>query len=124
MNPKVMIVDDEPEVCEAIDRFLSRRGFSVVTARDGEEALCKVINERPELVFLDIRLPGVDGVECLRRIKQICPQTLVVMVTCVNDLDIAEEAIQLGAIDYITKPCEMEVIEKLATVYLFLHSEA
>jgi DNA-binding response OmpR family regulator len=122
MNPKIMIVDDEPEICEAVDHYFSRRGYCVVTAQDGEEALAKFINERPAFVLLDIRLPGMDGVECLRLMKQLDADVPVIMVTCVSDVGVARQAISLGAMDYITKPFGLEVIERLIMVYLFFHS--
>jgi len=122
MQPKILIVDDEPDVCKDISRFLSATGYCAVIAADGEEALSMLSQENPDLVLLDIRMPGMDGTECLREIKKLDKDIIVIMVTCVTDIDIAKKALELGAIDYITKPFSLDVLEAAISTYLFLKS--
>ncbi|MDP3143101.1 MAG: response regulator [Candidatus Omnitrophota bacterium] len=123
MKPTIMIVDDEPEICEAAKHYLDRKGYKVFTVNSGEEAIAQLFLTKPLLILLDIRLPGMDGLECLRRIKELNSKVLVVMVSCVTDLDVAREALKSGAVDYITKPCSLEVIERAITVYLLLNCD-
>lgn len=104
MAYSVLIVDDEALTLRTISRALRDEAFEVVTATSGEEALDIFARERPELALLDIVLPGIDGIEVLRRIKQAAPQTIVVMMSAYHVVDRAVEAMKLGAHDYLTKP--------------------
>ena len=122
MRPKIMIVDDEPDVCEAISHYLGKRDYDVITATSAREAINKLLNEKPLLVLLDIKMPDIDGIECLQMIKKLDKEALVVMVTCVSDLEPAKQPLALGAVDYITKPLCLEAIETAVSTYLFLHS--
>ena len=122
MRPKIMIVDDEPDVCEAISHYLGKRDYDVITATSAREAINKLLNEKPLLVLLDIKMPDIDGIECLQMIKKLDKEALVVMVTCVSDLETAKQTLALGAVDYITKPLCLEAIETAVSTYLFLHS--
>jgi len=120
MVPKILVVDDEVDACEVVSNYLSRRGYSVITAAGPNEALSKLLREKPALVLLDIHLPGMDGIECLRRIKKLDKEVLVIMVTCVTDIDIAKQALELGAIDYLTKPLNFSTLETTISNYLYL----
>lgn len=122
MNHKILLVDDEPDVREVIRYYFDRRGYDVVTASNGEEALSKLVVEKPALVLLDIRMPEMDGIECLRRIKKLDREVTVIMVTCVDEIDTAKKAIKLGATDYITKPLGFSALEIAISTYLFLKS--
>lgn len=122
MNSKILIVDDETGVCEDISYFLKVKGYSVVTATNGKEALCKLLVERPTLVLLDIRMPEMDGIECLHIIRELDKEVVVIMVTCVTDIDTANKAIELGATDYITKPISFDALQTAIATYLFLGS--
>jgi len=122
MKPKILIVDDEPMVCEDISYYLGNKGYDVITATSGQGALSKLSLEEPSLILLDIRMPGMDGMECLRQIKKLDRDVLVIMVTCITDIDTAKRALELGAIDYITKPLSFEALETVVTTYLFLKS--
>ena len=122
MRPKIMIVDDEPDVCEAISHYLGKRDYDVITATSAREAINKLLNEKPLLVLLDIKMPDIDGIECLQMIKKLDKEALVVMVTCVSDLETAKQTLALGAVDYITKPHCLEAIDTAVSTYLFLHS--
>lgn len=122
MKPKILVVDDERDICEVIGSFLKKRHYEVVTASSGQEALEKLIVEKPDLVLLDIRMPHMDGIECLRQIKKLNNEALVIMVTCITDEDIAKSALKLGAVDYITKPLGFDALENAIATYLFLNS--
>jgi len=108
-NPvRVLLVDDEPLTLESYARYLEFSGFEVITALDGEEALAKVKKEKPDIVFLDIRMPKMDGWEACRRIKEdpaICG-TPIVFLTAFDQAQDHERAKSLCVQGYITKPCE------------------
>ena len=120
MKPKILIVDDESAVCKDISQYLGDKGYNAITATSGQEALSKLLLEEPELILLDIRMPDMDGIECLRQIKKLDKEALVIMVTCITDIVTATKAIELGAIDYLTKPLGFEALEIAITTHLFL----
>lgn len=110
VKPSILIVDDELSVRESFSLVLGKE-FKVVTAASGEAALKKIIDEKIDLVYLDIRMPGMNGMETLKRIKEIDPGIEVIMVTAVNDVGSAGSAIKLGAKDYIVKPFDVVDIQ-------------
>ena len=104
MSYSVLIVDDEALTLCTVSRGLTAEGFEVFTAASGEEGL-KIFNEeKPDLVLLDIVLPGIDGVEVLRQIKAENPASIVLMMSAYHMVDRAVEAMKLGAYDYLIKP--------------------
>ena len=109
---RILIVDDEEETRDFLSEFLTLRGYKVLTASDGFEALTALRNERPHIVLLDIKMPGLDGVEVLRRIRAIDKEVGVIMITAVKDEIVGEYALKLGASDYITKPIDLDDLEK------------
>ncbi|MCI0371142.1 MAG: response regulator [candidate division NC10 bacterium] len=109
---KVLVVDDEPEAVELLVEFLSSKGYAVLTATNGEEALRRVKEDRPHLVLLDVRMPKMDGMETLRRIREIDPEMGVIMVTAVNEEDVGRKALEMGAFDYIVKPLDLKYLER------------
>jgi DNA-binding response OmpR family regulator len=109
---RILVVEDEKETREFLSEFLTLRGYHVLTACDGLEALTTVKNERPHIVLLDIRMPGLDGIEVLRRIRALDKEVGVIMVTAVKDEKVGEYALKLGASDYITKPINLDDLEK------------
>jgi two-component system cell cycle response regulator len=108
LRGKVLIVDDAPDTLEIIQKLLAFEGYEILTAQTGEEALKKAETEKPEVVLLDINLPGIDGNEVLRRIRQIDSIVSVVMLTAFATVDNAIHALQEGASDFIKKPFENE----------------
>lgn len=108
---KMLVVDDEVEICSFLKDFFEQRGFCVSTAYNGEAALSVCEKERPAVVLLDIRMPGQDGIEVLKKIKRQFPGTKVIMVTAVESPDKIEEATREGADNYITKPLSLEYLE-------------
>jgi len=110
--PRVLVVDDEPDAVELLTEFLRAKGYEVITASDGEEALRKVKEDRPHLILLDVRMPRLNGMEVLRRVREIDREVGVIMVTAVNEEETGREALKLGAFDYITKPLDLKYLEK------------
>ena len=106
----VLIVDDEEEVRSSVARSLQAEGYSCVTAANGKEALKATSGQDFDLVLLDIMMPGMSGMEALPRIVADHPDSCVVMVTVVADMQTAVEAMKLGAYDYVTKPFSLEAI--------------
>lgn len=111
---KILVVDDEIEICNIFYDFFTPKGYEVIKATSGKEALEKTKAEKPNLVFLDIRMPQMDGFEALKQIKQIDNAITVIMVTVLTDEDTAKKAIKLGAYDYVTKPLSFDYLEKAA----------
>ena len=113
---KILVVDDEPEACDALKEFLSMKGYEVSTAQDGQAALRKLKKYRPQIVLLDVIMPGMNGIEVLQEIKKIDPEIGVIMVTVVTDEDQAKKTLELGAYDYITKPVDLNYLETVVLV--------
>ena len=111
--PVVLVVDDEPSVLEAFETILEGQ-FTVVTAGSGKEALDKIALEPVNLVFLDITMPDMDGMQVLRRIREHDDNLPVIMATADNSARRAVEALQMGAFNYITKPFNVEEVMALA----------
>lgn len=112
MADKLLIVDDESDVRDFVAHFFRKRKVDVFTAAGGEEALQAIVTERPEIVLLDIRMEGMDGIEVLRRIKELNKQVKVVMVTGRDDDEAKQTTKRLGACGYINKPLELDELEK------------
>jgi len=110
--PRVLVVDDEPDAVELLQEFLAAKGYDVLTATGGEEALRIVREERPHLILLDVRMPGMNGLEVLRHVRQIDQEVGVIMVTAVSEEETGREALALGAFDYIVKPLDLAYLER------------
>lgn len=111
---KIIVVDDEPEICWIVKKVLVDQGFEVELAFDGERALEMVDRVEPQLVLLDLRLPGIDGLETLKRIKAKFAQMPVIILSAFDNVEAAVRAMKLGAYDYISKP--LNVDEMLITL--------
>ncbi len=112
IKPTILIVDDEESIRDSMKMLLSDH-YNLNFAVNGREALEKVKKEPPDLMLLDIRLPEIDGLEVLRRVKDMEPDLDVVMVTAMNTVQFAVEAIKSGAYDYITKPFDIASVSTL-----------
>ena len=116
---KILVVDDDANICQLVHDFFSDlKGHTVYMANNLDEALAHVRDHRPELALMDIMMPGVHGIEVLRQIKQIDPSIKAIMITAVNDKDVAQEAMAEGAIDYVTKPLDLNYLDALVTFQL------
>ena len=104
------VVDDEPSIREGLDSALSE-SYRVKTFSTGEDALGALEADAPDLVLLDIGLPGMNGIEVLKKIRLLHPETLVIMITAYEDVGTAVSAMKLGAYDYVLKPIQMDSLE-------------
>jgi two-component system nitrogen regulation response regulator NtrX len=110
MFPSILIVDDEPSILQSLSGLLSDEGFDVLTAPNGYEALKVVDSESPDLVLLDIWMPGIDGIETLKEIKKDNPFIPVIIITGHGTIETAVKATKLGAFDLIEKPLSIDKI--------------
>jgi len=108
----ILVVDDEKAVRDFLQRYLIQRGFTrVFSVGSGEEAIAKMKEESVRLVFLDVKMPGMNGIDVLREIKKISNDTGVIMITGYPEEDVTKEALKAGAYDYIIKPFDLEYLE-------------
>ncbi len=105
---KVLIVDDAPDTLAILQKLLQFEGYEVILASTGEEGVMKAETEKPEVILMDINLPGIDGNEALRRIRKTNPLQSVVMLTAFATVDNAIQALKEGAADFVKKPFENE----------------
>jgi two-component system nitrogen regulation response regulator NtrX len=106
----ILIVDDEPNIRESLKGILQDEGFRPLFAQNGEEGLALTKEETPDLILLDIWMPGMDGIETLRRIREAYPEQLVVMMSGHGTIETAVKATKLGAFDFIEKPLSLEKV--------------
>ena len=117
VRARVLVVDDELEFRKVLAEYLEDRGFDVIEAQDGEEALLRVPDFHPHIVLMDVMMAGMGGIEALKRIKTAAPETCVIMVTAVEDIDAARGALALGASDYVTKPFSFQYLDSVLEVH-------
>jgi CheY-like chemotaxis protein len=111
---RVLVVDDEPDAVELLREFLAGKGYDVVTAASGPEAVERFKADRPHLVLLDVRMQGMSGLDVLRAIRQTDQEAGVIMVTAVGEEDVGRTALALGASDYVVKPVDLAYLERTA----------
>lgn len=109
----ILTVDDEMGIDSFFYEFFTLRQYEVLNASNGREAVEIVKRRHPRIILLDIQMRGIDGIETLKRIREIDRNAKIIMVTGVKDADIAAKAIEFGADDYITKPLSLEYLEKV-----------
>jgi two-component system response regulator AtoC len=102
----VLVIDDDPLIRKTLSSYLSKKGFEALAAEDGEEGIQKYEEHIPDLVILDIRLPDVDGLEVLGRIREKDPNASIIIMTAYDDMKTTIEAIKLGAFEYLVKPLD------------------
>ena len=110
MFPSILIVDDEPSIRNSLDGLLSDEGFEILTAANGYEALKVMDKDSPDLVLLDIWMPGIDGIETLKEIKKSNPYIQVIIITGHGTVETAVKATKLGAFDLIQKPLSIDKV--------------
>jgi len=110
----VLIVDDERTLARSVRAFLVESGYDAEVAPDAEQALGMLETLRPDVVFSDMRLPGMSGVELLRRVREFDPSIAVIIMTAYGTIEGAVEAVKLGAFDYLKKPVDLEELKLLA----------
>jgi two-component system KDP operon response regulator KdpE len=107
---RILVVDDEPGLLDVLQEHLSICGYHVETALNGEAALAAIARSRPDVVLLDFHMPGMGGLELLRRIRALAR---VIMVTANTDVLAARETLQSGAFDYVAKPIDFDHLDRV-----------
>ena len=110
MYPTVLIVDDEPTILQSLGGLLTDEGYEVLTAQNGYEALKIIDNESPDMILLDIWMPGIDGIDTLKEIKAADPSLPVIIITGHGTIETAVKATKLGAFDFIEKPLSIDKV--------------
>ncbi len=108
---KILIIDDEAPTLTMFRLILGAYGYTVFTAQNGKEGLAIFEKEKPTLVLTDIKMPGIDGIEVLKRIKKLDPETQVIVITGHGDMDLAVKALNLDATDFINKPIQRQTLD-------------
>jgi two-component system, NtrC family, response regulator AtoC len=116
MKEKILVIDDEKVIRDVLEAFLAKKGYEVVSASSAEEGIEKLKTEKPKVILLDIRMPGMSGVDAIKRIREIDKDVGILMATAVLDEEIARQTIKLGASDYIIKPFDLNYLEKSLAV--------
>ena len=109
---RILVVDDEAPVREVLTEYFATEGYAVEAATSGLEALSAVSGGRADLVLLDVRMPGLDGVQVLRRIRELTDSVPVIMVTANEDISLARKTLMLGAFDYVAKPFDFDYLDR------------
>ena len=108
---KILVIDDEKATLSMFRLFLDAYGYTVYTAENGTEGLAIFRKEKPAIVLTDIKMPGIDGLAVLQQIKEIDPNTAVIVITGHGDTALSEQAVALDAVDFINKPIKKEALD-------------
>ncbi|MBF7084567.1 sigma-54-dependent Fis family transcriptional regulator [Desulfallas sp. Bu1-1] len=132
-TPKILIIDDEKHMCWALEKAMRQEGYIAISASNGMDGLKKIKDEMPSLVILDLKMPGMDGMQVLKKAREINPRLPVIILTAHGTIDTAIEAMKMGAVDYVTKPFDLVelnimikqhlAVTQLQTEVNFLRSE-
>ncbi|KJS02107.1 MAG: Fis family transcriptional regulator [Peptococcaceae bacterium BRH_c4a] len=133
MIPKILVIDDEEHMCWALERAMKQEGYQVLTTTRGRTGLDLIREEAPSLIILDLKMPEMDGMEVLKKAKELNPKLPVVMLTAHGTIETAIEAMKIGATDYLAKPFDLDelkmvirqnlVMSQLVSEVNFLRSE-
>lgn len=114
-RPRLLLIDDEDAFLETVEKLLTRRGFDVSTASDGAQGIRALLRGGIEVVILDVKMPGLDGIDTLRELKRIQPDIEVIILTGHLLESTEQEGLKLGACAYLTKPCTIShLVETVA----------
>jgi len=119
MDRKILVADDDDQIIQVVSRVLS--GYRLITAKDGDSALALAVSERPDILLLDVAMPGLDGLGVLQKLAALPKRPLVIMITGDETIGTISTAMGMGVFSYITKPFEGEEIlaqVKLAAAFL------
>jgi two-component system response regulator PilR (NtrC family) len=111
MLSRILVVDDEESIREFFEIMLKREGYEVLTAPNGREALEKLKNQQVDLIISDIQMPEMSGMELLAKVKELDPESVIIMITAFGSTDTAVEAMKLGAYDYVQKPFKIDEVK-------------
>lgn len=120
MDKKILVVDDQYGIRLLLQEVFSKENVHIFQASNGKQALDIIQTEKPDLILLDMKMPGMDGLELLRRLRKFNTQAKVIMMTAYGELDMVAEASRLGALTHFTKPFDIEelrteVLKQLAS---------
>ena len=107
----VLVIDDDEKICWAFEQFLEEEGYSPNIANNAEEGLRRIASGKPDVVLLDVKLPGMSGLEALARIKARYPRVIVIIITAYDDVETTVEAMRLQAFDFVPKPIDLDVVK-------------
>lgn len=110
-KPRILVIDDEKDICDLFEKVLTEEGYTVLTALSGLRAIEIALENKPDLVLLDLRMPEMDGIEVLRRLKKIDKNIVIIMITAYGTMETARMAMKIGAYDYITKPFDLDYVK-------------
>ncbi|ASB86983.1 response regulator [Bacillus sonorensis] len=122
MNEKILIVDDQYGIRVLLNEVFNKEGYQTFQAANGIQALDIVKKERPDLVLLDMKIPGMDGIEILKRMKVIDADIRVIIMTAYGELDMIQESKELGALTHFAKPFDIDEIREAVKTYLPIKS--
>jgi two-component system response regulator AtoC len=115
---RILVVDDDPDVVNMVIDYFAEAGYEVIGAHHGGDGLMLAEQERPDIVLLDIRMPGMSGVEVLQQIHVRWPERAVVIVSGAGDVDLAKRSLRRGAFDYVQKPFDWEYLHRCVAAAL------
>jgi len=117
-DARILLVDDEAVFANNMSKLLTRRGYQVTAVNSGDEALRALMDTPFDVMVLDLKMPGMDGIATMHEMKKLGLFTEVLILTGHGSIDTALEAIQIGAYDYVTKPCEIaELVSKIEAAF-------
>ena len=117
-DARILLVDDEAVFANNMSKLLTRRGYQVTAVNSGDEALRALMDTPYDVMVLDLKMPGMDGIATMHEMKKLGLFTEVLILTGHGSIDTALEAIQIGAYDYVTKPCEIaELVSKIEAAF-------
>ncbi|MEW6423646.1 MAG: sigma-54 dependent transcriptional regulator [Bacillota bacterium] len=133
MVPKILIIDDEKHLCWALEKAMRQEGYSTLSTTSGKKGLELIKEDPPSLVILDLKMPEMDGLEVLKRAREMQPRLPVIILTAHGTIETAIEAMKIGAVDYLTKPFDLDelkivikqnlMVSQLVTEVNFLRAE-
>lgn len=115
---RILIIDDEPDISDFLSAFFQLKGYEPQVANSGMDGIEKLKTFNPHVILLDVRMPKMDGIETLKKIREFDEHVGVIMVTAVHEVNIGREALKLGAADFVTKPIDLEYLETTVMVKL------
>lgn len=107
MPKKILVVDDEELICQFLSKVLRREGYIVTTTLNGEEAIKVVKEEEPDLILLDLEMPGISGLEALRQIRRFNNNVLVIIISGAGNKEMLDEVLKLNVVTHIPKPFDL-----------------
>lgn len=121
---RVLVIDDQPGIRRLLNEVLSDEGYEVMTAGNGYEGVQKAREENPDVILMDMKMPGMDGIETLRELKVLHKADRVIMMTAYGELELVNQAKEIGAYAYITKPFDIMEVCRMVAASIKEHTSA